>query len=65
MADLDTAAKRMSGIGIDLPYLHVYPEPDGAFNQADRQQIAYKYRGILASGGAAAFVPRLPLLGVG
>lgn len=45
---LDTRNKRASAIGIDSPWLRVWPNPDGAFDQADRQQIAGKYSGILA-----------------
>lgn len=64
MADLDTRNKRGSAIGFDQMRPGIYPNPDGTLGQADRQQIAYKYPGILASGGST-FTPRLPLLGVG
>lgn len=57
--NLDTRAKRASAIGIDRPSWRVWPLADGTFNQADRQQMSYKYAGILAaapgggpSGGA-------------
>lgn len=57
---LDTRNKRASVIGLDAPYRAVYPNPDvGAEGQDDRQQIAYKYPGILAGG----FVP--PVAGNG
>lgn len=49
MANLDTRNKRASAVGFDLNWLHVYPNPDGALNQADRQQTAYKYPGILSA----------------
>ena len=49
MPDADTRNKRASAIGIDFPWQHTYPNPDGTINQADRQQTAYKYSGILAS----------------
>lgn len=52
-------------LGIDLPWMHVYPDPtNGAFDANDLQQIAYKYRGILASSGTS-FVPHLKLMGCG
>lgn len=47
---IDTRNKRGSVLGIDLSFLHIWPNPDGALNQADRQQIAFKYSGILAGG---------------
>lgn len=46
---LDTRNKRASAIGYDMPFLHVYPNPDGAITALDRQQIAWKYSGIAAS----------------
>ena len=51
---LDTRDKRASALGIDLKWLHVYPNPDGAISQLDRQQIAGKYSGIAAAGGSTA-----------
>ncbi len=53
--NLDTAPKRASAIGIDLPFLHVYPAPDGTITQADRQQVAWKYRAISSGGGSSGF----------
>lgn len=47
---VDTRNKRASVLGIDLAFLHAWPNPDGAFDQSDRQQIAFKYSGILAGG---------------
>lgn len=52
MADLDTRNKRGSGIGVDLPFLRLYPNPDGTISKPDRQQTAWKYAGIAAAGGA-------------
>lgn len=49
MADLDTANKRASAIGIARITHSLGPVPDGAFNQADRQELAYTYPGILAA----------------
>lgn len=45
---IDTRNKRASCIGIDGVYRTVYPDPDGTIDQADRQQSAGKYSGILA-----------------
>ena len=65
MADLDSRNKRASGLGIDLTWLHVYPNPDNDIDTVnDRQHSAYKYSGISSSAGGG-FVPRLMLLGVG
>lgn len=55
MANLDTRAKRASAIAFDLPW-RIWPNPDGGFDQADRQQIAYKYVGILAGGAVVVLV---------
>jgi hypothetical protein len=57
MSDLDTRNKRGSGIGIDSPMLRVWPNPDGTIGQADRQQTAFKYEGILASAPAGGGKP--------
>jgi len=49
---IDTRDKRASCIGLDGPYRFVLPNPDApAEDQGDRQQMAFKYRGILATGG--------------
>lgn len=50
--NLDTRNKRASAIGIDRPSPRVLANPDGSIAQADRQQLAYKYAGILATAGA-------------
>jgi hypothetical protein len=48
---IDTRDKRGSCISIAGPYRIILPNPDaGAEDQADRQQMAYAYRGILATG---------------
>lgn len=65
MANLDTRNKRGSAIGIDFPWVHIYPNPDGSISQLDRQQIAYKYEGISASGVVAAKGKYRTLLGAG
>jgi hypothetical protein len=46
---LNTRDKRGSAIGVGLPFRHVLPNPDPqAEDQADRQQLEFLYRGILA-----------------
>lgn len=45
---LDTAQKRSSAIAISSPWRCRLPIPDGTIGQADRQQSAYAYSGILA-----------------
>jgi hypothetical protein len=63
---IDTEVKRRSAIACGLPHMTMFPVPDGALNQGDRQQAAAMYRAILAAGGAAAAQAcRLLLLGVG
>ena len=49
---LDTAAKRASSLGFQLPFVKPVI-PDGALDQGDRQTIANAYAGILAEGAAA------------
>jgi hypothetical protein len=57
MANLDTASKRTSSIGLLLVFLLTPPIPDGTLAAGDRQHIGLSYSGILASGAAAiAFV---------
>ena len=66
MPDLDSRNKRSSAIGIDFPWQHVYPDPDGSLaNANDRQQTAYKYAGTLTAGGATGVFPYRTLMGVG
>lgn len=46
---IDTRDKRAACIGVNGPYRFVLPDPDvPGETQADRQQIAYSYPGILA-----------------
>lgn len=62
---ITTRDRRASCLAFDLPF-RVWPNPDGSLaSQADRQQIAWKYPGIAASGGGSALLPRLTLLGAG
>jgi hypothetical protein len=51
---VDTRDKRASCIGFDFPSRAVFPNPDGSFNQGDRQHIAYVYRGIDAGEAVVA-----------
>lgn len=51
--DLDTRNKRGSAINIDR-CARLWPNPDGTVGQADRQQVAFKYAGILASGSSGS-----------
>jgi hypothetical protein len=53
MADMDTAAKRYSIVGIDLSWPIFLPIPDGAIGAADRQHLLHKYSGIAFSGAPA------------
>jgi hypothetical protein len=49
---LDTANKRGSALSTARGWLPILPVPDGAIGQADRQQAAWCYAGILAIVGA-------------
>ena len=49
MPDLDTRAKRASGLHLLKPPLTAPVTPDGTIAQGDRQHIALLYSGILAS----------------
>lgn len=58
---VDTRDKRSSAIGVSLPWRGMYPLADGAaFNQEDRQHVAFAYRGILA--GEPVAVPDPPFM---
>lgn len=53
---LSSRDRRASAIGILKPYSVVLPNPDAILeDQADRQQLALVYRGILASAYLPAF----------
>lgn len=45
----DTEDKRRSAFAHGLPWMVVYPEPDGTLNEGDRVHILGFYRGVLAS----------------
>lgn len=56
MANLDTASKRISSVGL-LNCILALPLPDGTLAQGDRQHIAGTYSGILATAASAlAFI---------
>ena len=56
MADLDTASKRISSVGL-FGRILALPLPDNTIGQGDRQHIAWTYSGIAATAQAAlAFV---------
>ena len=66
MADMDTASKRYSILGIDLPFPRLFPIPDGTISATDRQWFIGKYSGIpFETPVVSTLVPRLMLLGVG
>ncbi len=46
MANLDTPAKRRSGLQQNHPYVVTLPGPDGTIALADRQHLAFSYSGI-------------------
>ena len=56
--NLDTPQKRMSAVGIGLPFLRSQYN-DSGHSQAWRQNAAYAYTGILAGTPAAGGVPPL------
>jgi hypothetical protein len=57
MANLDTRAKRESGMHPAMPWRSPMKVISGAFSQADRQACAFMYSGILASaGGGNVFI---------
>lgn len=48
---IDTQQKRASAVHVSLPWRGLFPLPDAAAEtQADRQQAAHHYSGILATG---------------
>lgn len=66
MANLDTAAKRFSGIYPLCPWRGANIVPTGTVNQAERQASAFVYSGILANAPAAATLKGfLLILGAG
>lgn len=54
---IDTANKRGSSIGAFAPWRVVWPEPDAAIDQGDRQQTSWSYRGISASSVVTVYGP--------
>ena len=53
---VDTRNKRASCLGIDGITRQVFPNPDGAIGQPDRQHVAYKYAGIAASAPGGGII---------
>lgn len=51
---IDTRDKRASAISSALPWRGLWPLPDGALDQGDRQHVASMYRGIAAGAPAAS-----------
>jgi hypothetical protein len=52
---VDTREKRAGAVYVGLPWRGQLPLPDGAIAQADRQQVAYMYPGILATASTALY----------
>lgn len=47
---IDTRQKRASSIGMARPWMVQLPVPDGTITSAaDRQQVAYRYTGVLSA----------------
>lgn len=46
---MNTRNKRASALGFALAALVVLPAPDAAIAQADKQQVAFSYSGVLAA----------------
>jgi len=49
MANLDSQAKRMSGINHGSPWRGILPITGASIDQNDRQHLAFMYSGILSS----------------
>lgn len=62
--NLDTRNKRGSALGIDAPWLHIFPNPDGSIDQSDRQHSAYKYAAIAADAPSGAVVKDIISFGI-
>jgi len=54
MADFDTAAKRVSGMGLCASDPPLLPIPDGTLDVSDRMHFLDLYSGIAAGGGGGA-----------
>lgn len=59
---LDTQDNRASALLVTLPWRGLLPQPDGALDQGDRQQVDTMYRGILAEEPVVTEAPRRRLL---
>jgi len=49
---IDTRNERAGALSFTLPFARVFDNPDNAFGQADRQQSALSFPGILANSTA-------------
>lgn len=58
MADLDTQAKRVSGMHLACPWRLPAKVPSGSFTQGERQAVNYLYSGILAEGATTTGLRR-------
>lgn len=56
---MNTANNRASAISAGRPWTPLLPAPDTALEQADRQQAAWAYAGILASEPVVLYSFRL------
>lgn len=54
---IDTRDKRSGALLVYVPWRGLLPLADGAIGQADRQQVALAYPGILAAGTLAQAGP--------
>lgn len=48
---MNTRDRRASAFGRSLPFLAVFPLPDGAVSTLDRRQAAWLYRALLFPSG--------------
>ena len=61
MANLDTAAKRASGLRVFArPFSSVLVAPDATVAQGDRQSVVWMYSAILAGATVVAFSGPVP-----
>lgn len=43
---IDSKAKRLSILNVNLPWHYTLPDPDGSFSQGDRQHLLHHYSGL-------------------
>ncbi len=56
---VDTKQKRASAIGVRWAWLPILPDADGSVSQADRQDVAFTYTGILSASPVVAAVSKV------